>query len=85
MSDPIKQPKHYTRFEDGVEPIQLAEQLPFNLGNVVKYVSRAGFKDGTDALTDIGKAEQYLKLEKARIKRRLQKTRVRVKRSDRNP
>ncbi len=35
--------------------------LNFNLGNVVKYVSRAGRKG--DAITDLLKARQYLDFE----------------------
>lgn len=37
--------------------------LNFNLGNVVKYVSRAGRKEGQDALIDLHKARQYLEFE----------------------
>lgn len=37
--------------------------LNFNLGNVVKYVSRAGRKEGEDALIDLQKARQYLEFE----------------------
>jgi hypothetical protein len=36
-------------------------ELNFNLGNVVKYVSRAGRKD--DILQDLAKAKQYLEFE----------------------
>ena len=37
--------------------------LNFNLGNVIKYVSRAGRKDPSKKLEDLRKAEQYLKFE----------------------
>lgn len=38
-------------------------ELNFNLGNVVKYVSRNGRKDGESALKDLKKARQYLDFE----------------------
>ena len=56
-------PKHYC-FGD-VQPVDIAEYLSFNLGNVVKYVSRAGRKG--DALEDLSKARWYLDREIARI------------------
>jgi len=37
-----------------------AMNLGFRLGNVVKYVSRAGKKDGATALDDLKKARVYL-------------------------
>ena len=41
--------------------------LNFNLGNVIKYVSRAGRKD--DILKDLMKARQYLDFEIDRLER----------------
>lgn len=63
-SDEIN-PAHYKRFP--VEVIDIAENLPYNLGNVVKYVTRAGHKPGADELTDLGKALWYLEREIKRI------------------
>jgi hypothetical protein len=53
-------PNHY---KQKVHPIDLIEafDLNFNLGNVVKYVSRAGRKG--DTLEDLEKAFYYLKRE----------------------
>ena len=51
-------PAHYRRFP--VEVIDIAEHLPFNLGNVVKYVARAGYKPGADMVTDLEKARWSL-------------------------
>lgn len=53
-------PEHYDR---KVQPIDLIDafELNFNLGNVVKYVSRAGRKG--DTLEDLEKAFYYLKRE----------------------
>ncbi|WP_408934992.1 DUF3310 domain-containing protein [Corynebacterium marquesiae] len=60
MTNPI-QPSHYQGFTDGAQPIDIAEHVGFNLGNVIKYVARAGKKD--DRLQDLRKAEYYLQRE----------------------
>ena len=65
--DPVNSPSHYTR--GGIEAIDFIEAkgLGFCLGNVVKYVSRAGFK--ADAkLQDLEKARWYLNREIERLK-----------------
>lgn len=61
MADKINHPEHYT--SGGVETIDLieAKELNFNLGNVVKYVSRCGRKE--NALEDLKKAQWYLNRE----------------------
>jgi len=64
MSDPIS-PDHY-QF-DGIQVIDLTEQLSFNRGNVVKYVARAGRKDSERELEDLYKARFYLNREIARL------------------
>lgn len=64
MADDVNSPEHY-RFPNGAEVIDLTENLSFNLGNVVKYVSRAGRKD--DALKDLRKAKFYLEREIERL------------------
>jgi hypothetical protein len=58
-------PEHYS--EGGLEPIVLieAKKLNFSLGNVVKYVCRAG-KKGPE-LDDLRKAKYYLDREIARL------------------
>ena len=63
-------PAHYRRFP--VEVIDIAEHLPFNLGNVVKYVARAGYKPDTDLLTDLEKARWYLDREIGRVRKEMQ-------------
>ena len=57
--DMVNHPPHYKG--GGIEVIDFieAKQLGYNLGNVVKYVSRAG-KKGTDTLQDLQKARWYL-------------------------
>lgn len=58
--DEVNHPDHYTwlKSAEGIEIIQIARHLDFNLGNVVKYVCRAGRKG--DRLTDLKKALWYL-------------------------
>lgn len=66
MPDNVNHPEHYTRFK-GVEVIDITEQLNFNRGNVVKYVTRAGAKAGSDEKEDLRKAEWYLRREIKRV------------------
>lgn len=60
-------PPHY---QGSVQPIDLinAQNLNFNLGNVVKYVCRAGKKQGENILTDLEKAKDYINFEIERVK-----------------
>jgi hypothetical protein len=45
-----------------IEPIDFiaANHMDFFSGNVVKYVTRAGRKDGESRLKDLEKAKQYI-------------------------
>lgn len=69
MSDNVNHPKHYTTGK--IEVIDFIEdkELNFNLGNVVKYVARAGRKKTsgksleTKALEDLKKAQWYIQRE----------------------
>lgn len=60
-------PAHYTG--KSIEPIEVIQSwsLNFCLGNVIKYVARAGLKKGSPALEDLKKARQYLDFEIERI------------------
>lgn len=60
MHDPINHPNHYTA--SGIETIDVIEAwgLGFNLGNAVKYISRAGKKDPAKELEDLKKARWYV-------------------------
>ena len=60
MKDLVNHPDHYKA--GGIETIDSIEAkgLSYHLGNVVKYVSRAGKKDGNSYLQDLQKAEWYL-------------------------
>lgn len=66
MTDNVNHPAHYTRFK-GIEVIQLTEQLPFNLGNAVKYIARAGAKDPSKTEEDLRKAIWYIEREIGRL------------------
>ncbi len=52
-------PQHY-QLRNGFQVIDLTEALDFCSGNVVKYVARAGNKEGESALDDLEKALWYL-------------------------
>lgn len=58
----VDHPSHYRR-DTGIEAIDVIEAwgLGFNLGNVVKYIARAGHKG--DAVEDLEKARWYLSRE----------------------
>ena len=56
--DPINHPKHYTGHPSGVECIEITRNLPFSIGNAVKYIWRAGRKG--DPLADLRKARWYI-------------------------
>lgn len=46
MNDNINHPKHYEDAGYLVQPIDVCQELPFCLGNAVKYLCRAGNKEG---------------------------------------
>lgn len=79
MSSRVNHPNHYTR--GGVEAIDVIEawDLGFCLGNTVKYISRAGYKEegGLEpegkAIEDLEKARWYLDREITRRKSELKK------------
>lgn len=82
MADIINHPPHYTLGK--IEVIDFIEdkELNFNLGNVVKYVARAGHKKssgkslGAKALEDLKKAQWYLNREIAAREAKNPKTEV---------
>lgn len=60
----IEHPAHYCEGRK-YEPKDVIRdwELNFNLGNTVKYVSRAGRKENNSILQDLKKARQYLDFE----------------------
>lgn len=61
MPDPVNHPAHYTT--GGIETIDFieAKSLNYNLGNVVKYITRADHKG--NRIEDLRKAKWYLERE----------------------
>lgn len=57
--DPIN-PSHYKTHPSGHECIEITRHMNFNLGNVVKYLWRAGLKESAPSLQDLKKAAWYL-------------------------
>jgi hypothetical protein len=58
----VNHPSHYGGADNPYEAIKVIEawKLGFNLGNCVKYVSRAGKKDDSKLVEDLKKARWYL-------------------------
>lgn len=67
--DPVNHPAHYTHYQ-GLEIIDLTEQMNFNKGNAVKYVARAGLKNPDTEVQDLEKAVWYIQREIDRITNR---------------
>jgi hypothetical protein len=63
----VDHPSHYNQ---GIETIEYIESwsMNFNTGNVIKYVTRAGYKN--DQLEDLKKAMWYLDREIQRLENR---------------
>jgi hypothetical protein len=61
MPDPVNHPAHYTA--GGIETIDFieAKNLNYNLGNAVKYITRAGLKG--NRVEDLQKAKWYIERE----------------------
>lgn len=61
----VRHPIYYGGADDPYEAIKVIEawNLGFHLGNTVKYISRAGKKDGNSATQDLKKALFYLNRE----------------------
>ena len=69
-NDEVNHPAHYTAYE-GVEVIQLTEQMNFNRGNAVKYIARAGLKSYDTEIQDLKKALWYIQREINRMEAKL--------------
>lgn len=66
--DSVNHPSHYTRLVDlcGIEVIDITRHLDFDLGNAIKYILRAGFKQDSSltikekTIEDLKKAIWYI-------------------------
>lgn len=72
MSETVNHPRHYSTLAascdkcgDSIECIEVVRHMNFNLGNVVKYIWRAGHKG--NVLEDLKKALWYLQDEVSRL------------------
>ena len=66
----INHPLHYNSHPSGIECIEVARYMSFNLGNVLKYIWRHGKKcsetnpdELSNAIEDLEKAAWYLQNE----------------------
>lgn len=68
----VDHPPHYGGGDNPYEAIKVIDawELGFNLGNTVKYISRAGKKPGADTRIDLLKAKFYLDAEIEKLRRR---------------
>ena len=74
-ADNVNHPAHYTWLKDlcGIEVIDITRHMDFNLGQVLKYILRLGHKEDNNftyyekILSDLHKAEYYLKKEIIKI------------------
>lgn len=66
LQEIVEHPQHYSR-RAGVECIEIAQTFNFNLGNVIKYIWRAGEKPNTPEIVDLYKAKKYIEFEIARL------------------
>lgn len=73
MSDMVNHPSHFNTGR--IEVIDFIEDNHFNfsLGNVVKYICRAGKKDPEKTIEDLQKAEWYLHREIQRLEAQKQR------------
>ncbi len=67
MADPVNNPAHYGGADNPYEAIKVIDawRLSFCLGNVVKYIARAGKKN--ERIEDLKKARWYLDHEIAKL------------------
>lgn len=68
-NDAVNHPSHYISDPSGIECIQITRHRNFNIGNAIKYLWRAGLKDGNSDIQDLQKAVWYIQDEIKRIKR----------------
>lgn len=65
--DPVNHPSHYCSHPSGVECITITEHYNFCIGNALKYLWRAGLKEGNSNIQDLQKAVWYIQREIKRL------------------
>ena len=76
VTDRVNHPSHYTWLKDkcGIEVLDIARHMNFNLGNSIKYILRSGHKseegmsEKQKQIEDLKKAIFYLNDEIKRLK-----------------
>ena len=65
MNNEVITPDYYRSGDNTIDVIDIAQKLSlnFNLGNVLKYITRAGYKNPEKKIEDLEKAQEYLKRE----------------------
>jgi len=61
VSDAVDHPKHYNSHPSGIECIEVIRHMPHNIGAAMKYLWRAGLKDGAPTEQDYEKAIWYIR------------------------
>ncbi len=59
----VEAPPHYNKHPSGIECIQITEHHNFCIGNAIKYLWRAGLKEGESTERDLKKAIWYINRE----------------------
>lgn len=57
--DVVSRPSHYTQYKQEPVTFIMTNDLPFWMGNVIKYVMRADDKNGVE---DLRKAQRYIEM-----------------------
>jgi len=68
FEEKVNHPSHYNTGRIEVIDFIEDQKLGFCLGNVIKYVSRAGKKDSSKTIEDLEKAKWYLEREIKKLK-----------------
>lgn len=66
-TDLVNHPPHYEGTVPGIECIEVVQHFAFCRGNAIKYLWRAGAKEGSDEVQDLRKAIWYIEREIAMI------------------
>lgn len=59
--DRVNHPKYYNSHPSGAECIEIARHYSFNIGNVIKYIWRAGLKNENGISTKEKRIEDFKK------------------------
>lgn len=63
----INHPEHYNKGKIEVIDYIEDQDMNFNLGNAIKYISRAGLKNKSTTVEDLEKAKWYIQREIDRL------------------